>query len=219
VQFGGAYLGGDHPEPSPEQVQAWHRRLGLPDNELPGAIPFHAVLAKTDDLVLAVVSADAYSTGMSIRIAIRVRRHRCTGSTSPIRPGRRLVAHGRCLPRWSNRQHRGQPTLQRSGDARGRAFAHGSWRRRGWPHLRDELLADTHAFVRRPDDHRRLANSGHPRNTHGDSARCHCPGCLRQPRTLALAATPERRTPTATQASSARGRLVRPARDRQSVRG
>jgi hypothetical protein len=48
--------------------------MGPPDNELPGATPFHAVLAKSDDLVIAVVGADAYSTGMSIRIAIRLRR-------------------------------------------------------------------------------------------------------------------------------------------------
>jgi hypothetical protein len=73
VQFGSAYLGGNHPEPSPEQVQAWHRRMGPPDNELPGAIPFHAALANTDDLVIAIVGADAYSTGMSIRIALRLR--------------------------------------------------------------------------------------------------------------------------------------------------
>jgi hypothetical protein len=74
VQFGSSHVGHDHPEPSPEQVRAWHGRIGPPDNELPGAIPFHTVLAKTDDLVIAVVGADAYSTGMSIRIAIRVRR-------------------------------------------------------------------------------------------------------------------------------------------------
>jgi hypothetical protein len=74
VYFSSAHLGRDHPEPSPEELEALHRKMGPPDNELPGAIPFHAVLATTDDLVVALVGADAYSTGMSIKIAIRLRR-------------------------------------------------------------------------------------------------------------------------------------------------
>lgn len=67
-------MGRGHPEPLPEQVQAWHRKIDPPDNELPGTIPFHAVLAKTDDLAVALAGADAYSTGISIEIAIRLRR-------------------------------------------------------------------------------------------------------------------------------------------------
>jgi hypothetical protein len=74
VHFSSAHPGRDHPEPSPEELQAWHRKMGPPDNELPGAVPFHAVLAKTDDLVVAVVGVDAHSTGMSIKIAVRLRR-------------------------------------------------------------------------------------------------------------------------------------------------
>jgi len=206
VQFGSsAYIGGDHSEPSPAQVHAWQRRMGPPDNELPGAMPFHAVLHRHVDQDRDQVSAIG-------RIPTRVRR-------GPIQPGRRHLPCGRCLPRWSDRQHREQPTSSRFGYARGRAFAHGSRRRRrGWARLRDELLANTRAPARRPDDHRRLANSGHTRIAHGDSERRHCPGCLSQCRTLAVAATRQRRTPAATEASSARGRLVRPARDRRSVR-
>ena len=74
MQFSSAEGGRGHPEPSPEQVQAWHRKIDPPDNELPGAIPFHAVLAKTDGLAVALAGADAYSTGISIEIAIRLRR-------------------------------------------------------------------------------------------------------------------------------------------------
>jgi len=74
VQFGSAEFGSRPSGALAEQVQAWHGRIGPPDNELPGAIPFHTVLAKTDDLVIAIVGADAYSTGMSIRIATRLRR-------------------------------------------------------------------------------------------------------------------------------------------------
>jgi hypothetical protein len=55
-------------------VQAWHRKIDPPDNELPGAIPFHALFAKTDDLAVVLVGADAYSTGMLIKIAMRLRR-------------------------------------------------------------------------------------------------------------------------------------------------
>jgi hypothetical protein len=47
--------------------------MGPPDNELPGTISFHAVLARTDDLALAVVGADAYSSGVLISIAVRFR--------------------------------------------------------------------------------------------------------------------------------------------------
>lgn len=40
----------EHPEPTPEQLTALHRRMGPPDNEVPGTIPFHAVLGRTDEL-------------------------------------------------------------------------------------------------------------------------------------------------------------------------
>jgi hypothetical protein len=74
VQFSSAQVGRGHPEPSPEQVQAWHRKIDPPDNELPGAIPFRALFAKTDDLAVVLLGADAYSTGMLIKIAMRLRR-------------------------------------------------------------------------------------------------------------------------------------------------
>ncbi len=47
--------------------------MGPPDNEVPGAIPFHAVLGRTDEFALALVGADAYSTGVSISMEIRLR--------------------------------------------------------------------------------------------------------------------------------------------------
>ncbi|HEY3923562.1 MAG TPA: hypothetical protein VGL75_03310 [Acidothermaceae bacterium] len=52
-----------------------HRRMGPPDNELPGTISFHAVLGRTDELAIALVGADAYSNGLSISIALRLRHN------------------------------------------------------------------------------------------------------------------------------------------------
>ena len=49
------------------------RRMGPPDNEVPGAIAFHAMLGRTDEFALALVGASAYSTGISISMEIRVR--------------------------------------------------------------------------------------------------------------------------------------------------
>jgi hypothetical protein len=47
--------------------------MGPLDNEVPGAIAFHAVLGSTEALAVALVGARAFSTGMSIEIAIRLR--------------------------------------------------------------------------------------------------------------------------------------------------
>jgi hypothetical protein len=55
-----------------------HRRMGPPENELPGAIAFHAVLGRTDELAIALVGADAYSNGFSISIAVRLRHNDAT---------------------------------------------------------------------------------------------------------------------------------------------
>jgi hypothetical protein len=69
-----AYSSGDGSSPSPEQLREFQRRMGPPENELPGAIAFRAVVGRTDEFVVAIVGADAYSTGISISIAIRLRR-------------------------------------------------------------------------------------------------------------------------------------------------
>ena len=67
----GSSGGGD--SPTPEHVREMQRRMGPPDNEVPGAIPFHAVLGRTDDFALALVGADAYSTGIVLSFAARLR--------------------------------------------------------------------------------------------------------------------------------------------------
>ena len=63
----------DGTPPSPELLREMQRRMGPPDNEVPGAIPFHAVLGRTDDFALALVGADAYSTGIVLSFAARLR--------------------------------------------------------------------------------------------------------------------------------------------------
>jgi len=73
VQISRAYSSGDGTSPSPEQLREFQRRMGPPENELPGAIAFHAVVGRTDQLVVAIIGADAYSTGISISIAVRLR--------------------------------------------------------------------------------------------------------------------------------------------------
>jgi hypothetical protein len=60
----------EQPEPTPAQLTALHRRMGPPDNEVPGTIPFHAVLGRTDELAVAIVAAQAFSSGISIKIAV-----------------------------------------------------------------------------------------------------------------------------------------------------
>lgn len=70
-----AHLSGDGSPPSPEQLRALQGRMGPPENEVPGPIAFRAVVGRTDEFVVAIVGADAYSTGISISIAIRLRRN------------------------------------------------------------------------------------------------------------------------------------------------
>ena len=67
------------PAPSPDELRALQRRMGPLDNEVPGTIGFHAVLGSTEALAVALVGARAFSTGMSIDIAVRLRH----SDTSP----------------------------------------------------------------------------------------------------------------------------------------
>jgi hypothetical protein len=73
VQVLRAYSSGDGSSPSPEQLREIQRRMGPPENELPGTIAFRAVVGRTDDFVVAIIGADAYRTGIAISIAIRLR--------------------------------------------------------------------------------------------------------------------------------------------------
>jgi hypothetical protein len=59
------------PEPEPEQPP-W---IGPPENELGVPVPLRLLLARTDDVAVALVDVAAYSTGLEFRMEVRLRAH------------------------------------------------------------------------------------------------------------------------------------------------
>lgn len=57
----------DRPGPRPRQVQQWRRATGRPPNEIPGTVAVDVALARTDDLVVALIGMHAYSTWPGVR--------------------------------------------------------------------------------------------------------------------------------------------------------
>lgn len=49
------------------------RRMSAPDNEIPVAVPLNVVLARTDDIALALLGLQVYTTGLSFDLALRAR--------------------------------------------------------------------------------------------------------------------------------------------------
>jgi hypothetical protein len=49
------------------------RRMAPPENEIPVALPVSAVLARTDDVAIALLGMQVYSTGVSFDLAVLVR--------------------------------------------------------------------------------------------------------------------------------------------------
>jgi hypothetical protein len=49
------------------------RRMSAPDNEIPVAVPLNVLLARTDDVAVALLGLQAYSTGLTADLAVRVR--------------------------------------------------------------------------------------------------------------------------------------------------
>ena len=47
--------------------------LSPPDNEVPSPVPVSLLLARTDDLAVALVGMSAYSSGVTFRLAVRLR--------------------------------------------------------------------------------------------------------------------------------------------------
>ena len=48
-------------------------RMAPPDNEIPVAVPLNALLARTEDAALAILTAEVYSTGVSFDMVLRAR--------------------------------------------------------------------------------------------------------------------------------------------------
>ena len=53
--------------------QDWLRRVNPPDNEIPVALPLSTVLARTDDVAVALLGLLVYSDGVSFDLVIRLR--------------------------------------------------------------------------------------------------------------------------------------------------
>jgi hypothetical protein len=47
--------------------------MARPENEIPVAVPLNTVLARTDDIALALLGLQVYSTGLSVDLALRAR--------------------------------------------------------------------------------------------------------------------------------------------------
>jgi hypothetical protein len=56
-----------------EQANAAYRRRSAPDNEVPGAVAFNALLARNADLAVALVGGAVFSNGISLSLAVRLR--------------------------------------------------------------------------------------------------------------------------------------------------
>lgn len=69
---------GDDDEMTSEQAELWRRRMSAPDNEVPVPVAASLVLARTDDVCIAVVGIGAYTTGATVELAVRL-RHRPPG--------------------------------------------------------------------------------------------------------------------------------------------
>jgi hypothetical protein len=62
-----------HEEPTTEQNAGLLERLSRPDNEIPHPVPIAVLLAKTDDLAVAVSGVAAYTSGISFELVVRFR--------------------------------------------------------------------------------------------------------------------------------------------------
>jgi hypothetical protein len=49
------------------------RRQGAPRNEIPGVVPLNRTLVRTDDVVLALLRLQVYSTGLTMELAVGAR--------------------------------------------------------------------------------------------------------------------------------------------------
>jgi hypothetical protein len=63
-------------EPTPEQLEQWHRRMAPPENELPAGVGLTVLLGRTDDAAVGITQVEAFSTGFRFTLAVRLRRAR-----------------------------------------------------------------------------------------------------------------------------------------------
>lgn len=64
----------DGEEPTPEDLERWHRAREQPDNEVPAVVPVSAVLGRTDAVAVVLSSVEACSTGFGFEVSVRLRQ-------------------------------------------------------------------------------------------------------------------------------------------------
>ncbi len=114
--------------PTPEQIVKRLRRINSPDNEVPAAVGWAAMLGRSTDAAVALVAARAYTTGVQLDMVVRIRqaprpgeeRHVSAGAFGHRRgDGADPLAARRRVRRRTHRHQRARaqsPAL--SGDAR-----------------------------------------------------------------------------------------------------
>jgi hypothetical protein len=61
-----------HDDPDPELI----RRMSAPENEIPVAVPLNVVVARTDEVAVALLGLQVFTTGLSFDLALRKRSGR-----------------------------------------------------------------------------------------------------------------------------------------------
>jgi hypothetical protein len=59
--------------PHGEPDDHFYRRMSAPENEVPVALPQNVLLARTEDVAVALLGLQVYSTGLAFDLAVRVR--------------------------------------------------------------------------------------------------------------------------------------------------
>jgi hypothetical protein len=67
---------GPEGEPTPEQLEQWHRRMSPPENEFPAGVGLTVLLGRTGDAAVGITNLEAFSGGFRFTLAVRVRRAR-----------------------------------------------------------------------------------------------------------------------------------------------
>jgi len=65
--------GSGRDDPSESAMLARTLRMNPPENEIPAAVPANSLLARTDNVAIALVGAHAYTTGLRFDLVIRLR--------------------------------------------------------------------------------------------------------------------------------------------------
>lgn len=148
-------MGFFEPPPPPPEPPERHRQpawVGPPENELGVAVPVRELLARTDDLAIALLGVVAYSNGLQLQVELRRRtepedvdvmhlhmrrRHARGGELAPevLRFGVQL-ADGRkatnldARPWGADEEPTGPLLMERGGGGGGRSWSFGYWL---WP--------------------------------------------------------------------------------------